>query len=275
MRSIIKNIENYLATKDFARGDIKIYESSTTKNAYEYLNNHNIDMMLVDKNIEKANSGIDIAKKARKDNVVMDILLYSAQNFELTEFRDISRTTTIHTYPDKTITSKVRDLIDYNLGKWDDIIFLRGLIISEIINLELDFNVIFMKYFNINDSKKKEQFNNFILENSANTLEGKKIALKKIVQDNKISINWKSIATDVSYLQCNRNILAHCKTSPDDRSILIKMGTNQNFKKKDMMNILTKIKSVKKTLSELSNDLIVEKSDSTMYHSGGVPPIFS
>ena len=48
-----------------------------------------------------------------------------------------------------------------------------------------------------------------------------------------------------------RNILAHCKTDPKNKNILISMGSKESFDRKEILKILKDVNTVKSHLESL------------------------
>ncbi|GAH62548.1 unnamed protein product, partial [marine sediment metagenome] len=121
----------------------------------------------------------------------------------------------------------------------EDIVFLRGMVLSMIIDLELKVNEFFANYFKIHP-KLITHFHNYMLENKYNSLAGKKSTLSKILKENKIEKEFEGLVSQIDKLAQDRNLIAHCKTDPAKRNILICMGDKEEFSKKRINSIIEK-----------------------------------
>jgi len=231
-------IDNYLKDKGLEPEWIMLPDGKEIEAILE----KNPDLVLIDKNMDEESDGLAVVQKVRQKSELIDILLYSAKGIQEKDFREASKYTAVELVNDKIIADQTQSLIDRNLAKWEDIVFLRGIVISKIIDLELKINSIFGKYFKIT-GEKEHHFNDLILENSSNSLEGKKKALKRLLQATNNESLYDGLGK-LGYLQQQRNFLAHCKVDPDNRNWLISMGEPQKFEKKHMLELFQKIKEI-------------------------------
>lgn len=248
MKGQMEEIKNYLDKKDFK---LDLILDETGENVEEILKTKDVDIVLTDKNLTDENSGIDVINVIRNSGFPIDVLFYSAINFDVDG---------IHSQTDhygfvkivegKTIVEPLERLIDKNIKRCQDIVFLRGLVISRVIDLELKINDFFIKYFEIPE-KNKIHFNNFILENKFNSLFGKKKTLSMILEENEIKQKCSGLLKKIDYLEEQRNLLAHCKTDPGNKNILISMGEEETFDREKINSILKKINVVSGQLDDL------------------------
>ena len=253
LRGQKKKIEEFLKEMDF---EPKIIFDENGERIEEILKSENIDIVVADINISEKFSGIDVIKLIRRGGFLTDILFYSAIGFDKEE---ILKQTDHYGFAEivegKDIEEPLKKLVDKNIRRCQDIVFLRGKVITSVIDLELRINEFFVEYFKIPD-ETQEQFHNFILENRYTSLGGKALTLKTITEKNGVEKNYRKWIQEIQELGNERNLLAHCKTDPDKKNILISMGRPKEFNKEDIHEILKKIKRVLEGLDDLKSKLI-------------------
>ncbi|MGB2727607.1 MAG: hypothetical protein WBD09_03905 [Halobacteriota archaeon] len=255
MKSQIEEIKDYLRDKDF-EPDIIIDKTGTK--ARKTLEDNHVDIVLTDKNIVEEKKGVeiktgmDVIKLIKDIGKWTDVLFYSARGFDRDEVREeIGNYGFVEIVEGKEIVDDLKKLIDKNLNRCQDIVYLRGMLLSKIIDLEQEVNDFFVKYFNIPD-EKEAHFHNLVLENRF-SLESKNTALSKIIKgDTEISSKFKKILSKLSDIAEQRNFLAHCKVHPEMKNTLISIGSEKVFDKKRINEIIEKIESVSEDLDKLS-----------------------
>lgn len=258
MKSQIEEIEEYLRDKDF-EPDIIIDKTGTKTR--KTLEDNNVDIVVTDKNIveeEKGGeikSGMDVIKLITEIGNWTDVLFYSTRGFDRDKVREeIGNYGFVEIVEGKEIVDDLKKLIDKNLNRCQDIVYLRGMLLSKIIDLELKVNDLFVKYFNISD-KKEEHFHNLVLENRF-SLEAKRTALSKIINKNtEIKLEFRELLKHLDDIAKQRNLLAHCKLHPTKKNTLVTIGQEKVFDKKRIGEILEEIKSVSEDFDKLSEKL--------------------
>jgi CheY-like chemotaxis protein len=250
MKGQMKDVEKYLDKKDFK---LELIIDETGETVEETLKTGDVDIVTIDKNLadEDEMSGIDVINVIRNNGFPIDVLFYSAIDFDVDEIH--SKTDHygfVEVVEGKTIVEYLKRLIDKNIKRCQDIVFLRGKIISSVIDLELKINDFFVKYFKIPE-KNKIHFNNFILENKYSSLFGKKKTLSMILEENEIKQEFSGLLSKINHIEEQRNLLAHCKTDPRNKNILISMGEEETFDRKKINSILKKINVVSGQLDDL------------------------
>lgn len=238
-----------------------LLEDDTGNKVEQYLKDNLVDLVVTDRSIVTSDDGEKIAGKVQDYNISIDVLVYSAKELKVEDYKRLSSYyTSVHVYPDKTIADPVKSLIDRNLAKWDDIIFLRGIVISKIIDVELKMNEIFAKYFNV-EKVVSPQFNNLILENTSNSVEGKRKALRSILDGVGLKKEMDAISGKIKRLQSIRNDLAHCKVDHKKGIFLDKMGQLIPITKDDMKKIFSELAEVEEKLEQIkSNTDLVDRN---------------
>jgi len=208
-----------------------------------------IDIVVTDKNLPAPMDGITVIKILKSKKRLTDVLFYSAKGFDIEEVRK-EHYGFVEIVEGKEIVDKLKRLIDKNLKRCEDIVFLRGMVISMIIDLELKVNEFFVSYFKI-PNENQEHFHNFILENQYNSLGGKVVTLDNILEKQGLKKEFKDLLQNIRELANNRNLLAHCKTDPKNKNVLICMGQQKTFDKNKINKILDQINVVSEQLDDL------------------------
>ena len=204
-----------------------------------------IDVVLIDKNIENEGDGIDLVKKIRSEFKHVDILFYSAHEHDIKQLKTLCAYAYIEIVGGKDIAGRLGDLMNKITSRLEDMHYLRGMVISRIIELELDINECVAKYFS---QQKNRSFYDFILENRNFSFEGKKLVLQKIVKqydDEKIQLN------KLQDLQRDRNELAHCRAKPGERNKIIRMGSDRSITRADIRAIFNTAECFSQELKKL------------------------
>ena len=248
MKGQVKRIKKYLSDKEF-EPNLNLVE--TGENVKEIMQGENVDIVVVDKNITEDVSGIDIVRTIREEKFLTDILFYSAIRFNRDEIlNQTGHYGYIKIIEGKEIEEPLKKLIDKNIRRCQDIVFLRGMIISRMVDLELKINDFFIRYFRI-PKDTQEEFYDFVLENKYSTLISKTSALSAIIKKQGIRSEFKHLTKDIEELFNKRNLVAHCKTDPGNKNVLISMGKPNRFDKKALHEILKKTNRVSERLDEL------------------------
>ena len=225
------------------------------KTADDFLNkiDKTVDIAVIDKNLGTGDDagGISLINSVRQRNPLLDVLIYTAGNMGIKDFEMITNFALVDIVRDRRqFVDRLQTLIERTLSKWSDIVYLRGVVISRIIDLEGEINDVLMEAFSPHEAKR-EKFRNFLLENSHITLFAKQKILSKIAEprDGKpFSIG------DLCDLQESRNALAHCKRSETDPNILVKMGENLQITSSEIKEIFVKAESFSKGLKSFQQE---------------------
>lgn len=247
MKSQVDAIREYLKGKNFEPNIILDENGNQFKKAIT--DRISIDIVVTDKNLPDPMDGITVIQILKQKGKLTDVLFYSAKGFDPDEVRQ-KHYGFVEIVEGKDIEDKLKRLIDKNLKRCEDIVFLRGMVISLIIDLELKVNEFFAGYFEI-PKDTLEQFHNFILENKYNSLAGKKSTLAKILKENKIEKEFEGLSSEVDKLAGDRNLLAHCKADPAKKNVLICMGEEEEFDKRRINGILHRINKASEHLERL------------------------
>lgn len=172
----INDIEGYLIEKGF---NPIIELCKDPEGFFDKLDN-TYDLILTDYHMSKMD-GDGVIEKIRKENgVFTEILFYTARAY-LKDTDKINRVSFLETSKSsyghhKTVVDEVKKLIDLSLKKFNDIVVMRGMIISEVGNMdEIKLDII-NKYINIQDTSK---IKNEILQDLEKHFCEKKLTIKK------------------------------------------------------------------------------------------------
>lgn len=222
----------------------KYKKASDAQNAID----QTTDIAFIDKNLN-GSSGIDVIGKIRRTHRLLDVLIYSRATIGSSDLAEINSYGIVAVAQEQDqIIDRLMTLIDRNLAKWNDISYLRGVVISRIIEIEREIDDVLMQVFAPRDDSK-EKFRAYLLENSHITLFAKQKILSKIAKPEKgkpFSIN------ELCSLQEDRNLLAHCQKSERDPDtlILVQMGEEKAIGKDKIKDIFAKAEKFSKCLAE-------------------------
>lgn len=253
MRDQMQEVRSYLAAKGL---DLEVLEDETGKNVEGYLKSRHVDVVVTDKNVSDEWGGIDVINSMRRKGYMTVVLFYSViEDFDTKDvYKEIGRQEFVAVVEDKNIVSSLKSLIDTILGRLEDIVILRGIVISRIIDVELRMNMLFEKYFQVPDNKICH-YRDFVLENRYNSFEGKKNTLSKILDSKSIKGEFPGLTSRLTDLQCKRNLLAHARRDDKINNVLRSGGEEEIFGKKEVYAIFNDVLKVMKQLDELDNRL--------------------
>ena len=212
----LDEIELYLKKYDLELNLVKYEKPSELEDGIS----HNTDVAFIDKNLNDA-SGIDAIKGIRSKYPLLDVFIYSRAGIKDGELRTLvgfSATEIVH--DKEEIVDRLKTLIDKNLSKWEDMDFLRGVVLSKIIDHEQEINDVLVEIFAPSD-ETEQKFRDLILENPFVSLGTKHKILERITKAMKPK---PFVIGDLYVLREHRNLLAHCKRNEDDPTTLVSMG---------------------------------------------------
>ncbi|MCK5022190.1 MAG: hypothetical protein KAR54_03005 [Candidatus Pacebacteria bacterium] len=260
--SQIPRIKSFLDDEGFELNLLKDTVGDEFKTLLE--NNKLIDIIVTDYNISEETKGTDVIKHVRDNGFLTDILFYSVHD-DLFEDEDIysklGHYGLIEIYKDKEVTDPLKELIKKNLKRCKDIVFLRGFVISQSIELELKLNEFFSTYFEV-PKKQLTDFHNIILESRYIPMAGKKKWLSQILKKTDFMEEFKGLLTNLDDISEKRNLLAHCKKDSDNPNILVSSGKDEKIDRDELNRIIKKIDVVSGHLDRLIEKLPI-KTDSS------------
>lgn len=256
-------IIEYLRENGFEENIVFVSDVETIEKDLQDALNFDIDIVVTDNNIKDDGDennffGKDVLKKVKEKGLMTDILFYSVNKFNIEENQGFYNFVEF-VEKKKDIVPKLKSLIKKNIKKYNDIYFLRGYVISKVIDLELKINEFFGKYLNIH-SDDEIDFHDLIMENDGFRLYGKQKAINRILKKNKEIFGEIAIVNSINDISSERNLLAHAKVHPTEENKLIKMGDNEIFDKDRLKKL---IKKINETVIEVDNLIIcLDKNNS-------------
>jgi len=234
-----KEIEEFLKEKGF-EPDIEMVEDvENIKKILDEKINGEVDLIVTDNDLDEDFNGLDVIKKIGEKKALIDVLFYSTPSFDEGELMDSHHF--IEIVHDKTkILEPLKKLIKKNIKRCEDPIFLRGYVLSRVVDLEIELNELFEIYFNINDSSKGH-FHNFLMENKNFSLFGKRASLSKIISANEEILKDIVSLSKLQTIAEERNLLAHSKIDPTNHYCFISMGDANEFDRERLKELLKKI----------------------------------
>ena len=239
LNSELNEIKEYLWKRHELELDTDKYEE-----AQEMMDNmdQTTDIAFVDKNLNGA-SGLDVIQNIRDKDKILDILIYSRAGIENNELAEMSSYGLVEAVQERAqIVDRLKTLIDKNLSKWEDVIFLRGAVISRIIEIEQEVDDTLMKVFSPHE-KNKQKFRNFLLENPYISMFAKQTILEQLIKPMKAMEKKPPFSTnDLGDLMSARNLLAHSKRSEKNPKALVKLGAEKEITKSYIKSIFSQAK---------------------------------
>lgn len=225
--------------------------SETSEDAFfKFLFDNDIDIILTDKNLGKT-TGNAIIQRIRGTNPVVDILYYSGV-IEDSDRIELGKFISVDIMEERLFVPTLKKIVDKNLAKWDEIIFLRGIVISHTVDVEAQLDEFFTKFFEIKDHATKHF--DAIVRGTSISLEAKRQILSHVIDEFKVFKPFKEITADIKKAQDERNILAHSKLHPTLKNTFISKE-NETFTKTRMITVLKRIENARRGFIEINKIL--------------------
>ena len=222
----------------------------------DIFDDNEIDVLVTGNHPGGAEAGAGFARRVIRRNPLIDVLLYGAGDIEPRTVHDRSLYTAIWTHPGADYAERAVSLIRMHRQKWNDAIFLRGMVISQMVDVEGLINDALKAHFRLEPSTPRgRRFEEYILENPMYMLEGKKRALGNILRDLDLGEMWSGMSGRISELQSKRNKLAHCEVDPDDTNTFTSMGKAYTYDRNGMREILRDARLARQRLLEITEAL--------------------
>jgi len=207
---IQENIISYCDAQSITP-DIKHIEGGTELPNSDAL--EKMDMLVIDYKLDGEN-GAKLIVRVRESSCVADILLYSENPDNLKSIDSkLGHYGTVEIVVGRAkIEQKLLEMINKNLNKFGNIVTIRGLILSEFVNLESELNHFLSAYYKVSKNKRKE-FETQFLENRHLGFFTKRDVLILIQKQStgELSKKLKELSKDLDHLNEMRNKIAHCK----------------------------------------------------------------
>ena len=248
MTKDLDEVKDYLEDKGFV---LRLRKSKNVEELDKYLDELDVDIILTDKNLGQGKTGKDVVKHVRQRRVLADILYYSAVSIDDRDKIELASYLSVEVISERKFVPKLKKMIDKNLLKWQDVVFLRGIVISNTIELEVKLNDFFAKYFEVPYAKRTHF--DLMLEGTTISLQGKKIALKQIIKGRDLK-QFERLSTGIQRVQEERNILAHSIHDPASKSFASR-GKGHVYDKNKMMEILNTVETASRNLDDAAEAL--------------------
>lgn len=250
--SQVPTIEKFLDTEGFQLNLLKDTEGDKFK---KYLATELIDIIVTDYNISEEIKGTDVVEFVREKKMLTDVLFYSVHDdlFEDgTIYEKLGHYGLVEICEGKDVADPLKNLIKKNIRRCQDIVFLRGFVISRAVELELEINEFLAQYFKIPE-KQLQEFHNTILESSYVPMAGKQKWLSQILEKNGIKkgSEFDGLLNKLDGIAKQRNLLAHCKKDKHNPNVLVASGKEEMFDRKRLNDILKNIETVSQHLDKL------------------------
>ncbi len=228
----------------------------------KYLDTELIDIIVTDYNISEEIKGTDVIEFVRSKKLLTDILFYSVHDEmfkEGTIYDKLGHYGLVEICEGKDVVEPLKGLIKKNIIRCQDIVFLRGFVISRAVELELEINEFLAQYFKIPE-KQLEEFHNTILESSYVPMAGKQKWLSQILEKNGIKkgSEFEGLLNKLDGIAKQRNLLAHCKKDNDNPNVLVASGKEEKFDRNRLNSILKNIETVSQHLDKLIENFSVK-----------------
>ena len=254
-------IEEFLKEKEFESDIEFIDDVENMENLLEEKINEDIDIIVTDYNLkadgegEEDFSGLDVIKKISEKNALTDVLFYgSSSSFNEDEVKKLYNFVEIVDNKNR-ILEPLKRLIKKNIRRCEDPVFLRGYVLSKVVDLEISLNELFEIYFEIKENAK-EHFHGFLMENQNFSFFGKNSALKKLVDKNKeILEEVKFSKTKLDEISKQRNLLAHSKLVLGKPCCFVSMGEKKEFGREELKKLLKEIDDALLEIEQIKNKL--------------------
>ena len=248
MTKDLDEIKDYLEDKGFA---LQLRKSKKMEELDNHLNELDADIILADKNLGQGKTGKDVVEHVRQKKILADILYYSAVSIDDNDIIELAAYLSVEVIRERTFVPTLKKMINKNLLKWQDVVFLRGMIISKTIELEIKVNGFLATYFEVPDAKL--DYFGLMLEGTTISLEGKKITLKEIIKTGELE-GLKDLYKNIQHVQVARNILAHSTHDPVSKSFTSR-GKEHAYDKDKMMKILNTVETASQNLDDATATL--------------------
>lgn len=220
----------------------------------EVFDENEIDIVLAGDYPGGAAEGERFARGVIRRNPLIDVLMYGLGGIRASVPEDFSQYTAIQTHGTRAYSGAAVEMIRMHRQKWNDVIFLRGMVVSQIVDVESRINEALAAYFRM-EPGRGGHFEELVLENSLYSLEGKKQTLKGLTKRLGIGEEWSGMDGMLSHLQSTRNKMAHCEVDPDDINRITSMGKTYHYDRRSMRKILKSARGARRRLERITSVL--------------------
>jgi CheY-like chemotaxis protein len=224
VRSVRGDIEDALTQEGFT---LEIIEFQNTDDAYSAIFDSYVDLILVDCNLPGQDNGDQFIVRLRKNRCFAHIVYYSQDVANLASVKADKYFQ--HTSPRDDITDTLGLVSEQMYRKYHHPAFMRGMLLSEFIDLENLMEELVAKFFKTESDFFKE---NIIYKGGESySFATKQKFISRMLKHEKLDDNQKLLVQNISFssssftnkiLEC-RNVLAHAFPAYDEVSGAIKL----------------------------------------------------
>ena len=244
----IEGIKSYLEKKYF---NPEINTEKNLEKIKQAIKDEDMDIVVTDLNLEKFN-GWKVIEEIRSNRKLTDVLLYTTigglGQESINKFKNSDRhyEFVLIVRGKEEIEENLKELIDKNIKRSNDVVFLRGKIIDRFIEIELKLDKFLYTYF-MKAKKKQESFRD-ALESEHFSVNGKIRILGNILDKEN---SKEKIVNKLEKCANYRNLLAHSKKREDVLIVKIK-GKERDFDRKELYRVLKDMEVVEDTIEGLN-----------------------
>lgn len=227
VRSVKADVEEALKQEGFT---LEINEYQNTDEAYVAIFDSYVDLILVDCNLPGQDNGDQFITRLRKNRCFAHIVYYS---------EDVTNLATVkadkyfqHTSPRADITNTLEEVSEQMYRKYHHPAFMRGMLLSEFIDLENLMEGLIASFFKQEADFFKE---NIIYKGSESfSFSTKQKFISRMLKHEKLTADIKAKADVINFtskqfdekILKSRNVLAHAYPAYDEVSGVIKLMSN-------------------------------------------------
>ncbi|MBB6402463.1 CheY-like chemotaxis protein [Methanococcus maripaludis] len=220
------------------------------------------DLIITDYNIlggdgEDELTGEEVIKFIRDQDILTDILLYSfgSDIDSKVDYKEMGKRGMIKIMGGKEDAYEgIIEIIQKNNKQFENIIFCRGFILSEVVEFEMKLNEFIEKYLN---KSGNENLKKYVLRNRGFNLGSKIMALTAILDDNGLSnsrLEGGSKLKDVlQKINQTRNDFAHCECVNNE--LILDRNRSKKLTPGSLMKLYREIKESINTLEDILKKL--------------------
>lgn len=252
-----QRIHQYMTSEGFNAGMNSVSSGSWDDVFEEY----EVDILLAGNHPDGTDACMKFARHVVQRNPLIDVLVHGIHRMEPATKYDRSLYTEVVTHPGVDYSQQAINMIVSHRKKWNDVIFLRGLFITQVVNIEAHINDALATHFGLGpETARGRQFEEYILENPMYLLEGKKKALFTILKDAGLKHMWKSgMDNKMQMLQSKRNKMAHCEVDPVNANVIESMGKTYRYDRKGMRDALKDARLVRQSIIDIAEALMEQR----------------
>jgi hypothetical protein len=251
VQSKLNHVAQFLTQEGF-RSSIKLIEDGNEVDSY--LGDSLLDLIVTDFNIHEDLNGKQLAERVRDSDAIVDIILYSQQR-TVDLYEEVGALDGVYISNRDGLEEKIKDVIKITIRRTQNVSNMRGIVISEAIDIERQIEIAIIDYFSdkgelvrdrvlaLYDFNKKICMINAIVTNiikKCNELSSLSDKDKKIFFEKKRQAEAFKRITKTLFLEVGwpRNVLAHTEREDgDDGATYLKSTMKNPDGKKEIIKV--------------------------------------